>query len=365
MLDRRDELRSGVRLRRRVRRHHRERLRRDARLRLPRAAGEARAARARGHAGRRGQRRAAYLCRVRKGIYFTPDPAFRGQPRELTAADFAYGFKRVLDPAVKSPWLWMIDGKLVGARRSARAADEDRPLRLRRADRGARGRRPLHAAHPPDAPDLRFPYVLAVPNMAAQAREVVEAYGSDIGAHPVGTGPFLLGDYRRSNRIVLEANPGLSRDDLRAGRADPRGVAARGRGAEGRSACRWSAASRSASSRRARRAGSLPAAASSTSSTSCRSSSRARRSTTPATSSPRSPRRASCTTCCCDRTRGGSISTWRTRSSAATRRSASRCAARSAWATTTPPAIRVLLEGPRGARARADPARTSRATIRR
>jgi ABC-type transport system substrate-binding protein len=56
-----------------------------------------------------------YLCRVRKGIYFTPDPAFRGQRRELTAADFAYGFKRVLDPAVKSPWLWMIDGKLVGA----------------------------------------------------------------------------------------------------------------------------------------------------------------------------------------------------------------------------------------------------------
>src|SRR4029079_14703336 len=56
-------------------------------------------------------------------------------------------------------------------------------------------------------PDLRFPYVLAVQNMAAQAREVVAAYGGDIGAHPVGTGPFRLGDYRRSNRIVLEAKP--------------------------------------------------------------------------------------------------------------------------------------------------------------
>jgi ABC-type transport system substrate-binding protein len=43
--------------------------------------------------------------------------------------------------------------------------------------------------------------------MAAQAREVVEAYGNDIGAHPVGTGPFKLGEYRRSTRIVLVANP--------------------------------------------------------------------------------------------------------------------------------------------------------------
>ena len=39
------------------------------------------------------------------------------------------------------------------------------------------------------------------------AREVVEAYGNDIGAHPVGTGPYRLGEYRRSARIVLEANP--------------------------------------------------------------------------------------------------------------------------------------------------------------
>ena len=55
-----------------------------------------------------------YLCRIRKGIVFTPDPAFKGKPRELTAADFAYSLKRHLDPAVKSPWLWLLEGKLVG-----------------------------------------------------------------------------------------------------------------------------------------------------------------------------------------------------------------------------------------------------------
>ncbi len=57
-------------------------------------------------------------------------------------------------------------------------------------------------------PDLRFIYALAVPNTAAVAREVVEAYGLDFGAHPVGTGPYMLGEYKRSSKIVLVANPG-------------------------------------------------------------------------------------------------------------------------------------------------------------
>ena len=34
---------------------------------------------------------------IKKGIYFTPDPAFKGARRELTAGDYAYTFKRLLD----------------------------------------------------------------------------------------------------------------------------------------------------------------------------------------------------------------------------------------------------------------------------
>jgi len=148
-----------------------------------------------------------YVCRVRRGIYFTPDAAFKGARRELTAEDFAYGIKRILDPVVKSPWLWMLEGKLQGAD-EARA----RAVKTGRFDYDAKiagldvvDRYTLRIRL--NAPDLRFPYVLAVPNVAAQAREVVEAYGADIGAHPVGTGPYMLGEYRRSARIVLVANP--------------------------------------------------------------------------------------------------------------------------------------------------------------
>jgi ABC-type transport system substrate-binding protein len=151
---------------------------------------------------------ATYVFRVKKGIYFTPDPAFKGKPRELTATDHAYGLKRLLDPAVKSPWRWLIESRIVGAEDAREKAtktgrfDYDAPIPgLEVVDRYTLRIRLTQ-------PDLRFLYALAVPNTAAVAREVVEMYGLDFGGHPVGTGPFMLGEYKRSAKIVLVANPG-------------------------------------------------------------------------------------------------------------------------------------------------------------
>jgi len=151
---------------------------------------------------------ATYIFRLKKGIYFTPDPAFKGKPRELTAGDHAYGLKRLLDPKVKSPWRWLVDGKIVGANEAWEKAsktgrfDYEAPIAgLEVVDRYTLRIRLVQ-------PDLRFLYALAVPNTAAVAREVVETYGLDFGAHPVGTGPYQLGEYKRSAKIVLVANPG-------------------------------------------------------------------------------------------------------------------------------------------------------------
>jgi ABC-type transport system substrate-binding protein len=148
------------------------------------------------------------IVRLRRGIHFTPDPVFKGKQRELTADDYVFSWKRIIDPAVRSPNLYLFEDKLVGADELIVAAkksgkfDYDAPVAgFTLVDRYTLKIR-LNAA------DLRFLYVLAVPNTAAMAREVVEAYGNDIGAHPVGTGPYLLGQYKRSSRIELLANPG-------------------------------------------------------------------------------------------------------------------------------------------------------------
>jgi oligopeptide transport system substrate-binding protein len=152
---------------------------------------------------------ATYVFKLKPGIFFTPDPSFQGKPRELTAQDQAYALRRLLDPAVKSPWLWLIDGKVTGAAQLRASAvksgkfDYDAPIRgIEVLDRYTLRIRLTQ-------PDLRFLYAFAIPNTAAVAREVVEAYGPDFGAHPVGTGPYMLGQYQRSAKMVLVANPGF------------------------------------------------------------------------------------------------------------------------------------------------------------
>lgn len=56
-------------------------------------------------------------------------------------------------------------------------------------------------------PDFNFLYVLAMPNVVPVAREVIEAYGADTHAHRVGTGPYVLKEWVRRSKIVLERNP--------------------------------------------------------------------------------------------------------------------------------------------------------------
>src|SRR5258707_8698811 len=72
-----------------------------------------------------------YTFKIRKGIYFTPDPAFKGKRRELTAEDYAYSIKRFFDPRYRSPYAFLFEGKIVGldelgarARKAGRLAYE-------------------------------------------------------------------------------------------------------------------------------------------------------------------------------------------------------------------------------------------------
>ncbi|HET9470561.1 MAG TPA: ABC transporter substrate-binding protein, partial [Usitatibacter sp.] len=148
-----------------------------------------------------------YTLHLRKGLYFSDDPAFEGRKRELTAADYAFAFKRLMDPRLHSPNLWLIEGRVAGVEEA-----EARAKKAGRFDYDAKvpglevvDRYTLRIRL--SKPDYSFIYILAMVNVGAQAREVVERYGDDIGAHPVGTGPFRLVEWKRSAKIVLGRNP--------------------------------------------------------------------------------------------------------------------------------------------------------------
>ena len=144
---RRNLLRPGLRVRRRVRRHHQQRLRVDAGLRLPRAAGQAGPAHARGDADRRRAGLGVHL-QAAQGHLLLPRPGLQGQ-----AARADRGRLCLLDPAHPRSCREIgvavaVRGQDRRRRRGARGGNQDGQVRLRQADRRPRGRRPLHAAHP-------------------------------------------------------------------------------------------------------------------------------------------------------------------------------------------------------------------------
>jgi ABC-type transport system substrate-binding protein len=125
----------------------------------------------------------SYTFHLRQDVYFTADPAFKGARRQATAQDYVYSFKRLYDPALKSPWLYLFEGVA-----DMQAVDKF-TLRIR-----------LKAADP------NFLFYLSIPATGVVAREVVEAYGAQVGNHPVGTGPFRMGTWKHSDQITLLAN---------------------------------------------------------------------------------------------------------------------------------------------------------------
>jgi ABC-type transport system substrate-binding protein len=148
-----------------------------------------------------------YILHLRRGIHFAPDPAFKGQRRELTAEDYVYSFKRFADPANRAPYGFMIQGKIVGLDEQMEAAKKSGKFDYDATIPGLVALDKYTLRFKLTSTDYLFPYTLAHVPFGAVAREVVEAYGNDVQAHPVGTGPYFLKEWRRAAKITLEANP--------------------------------------------------------------------------------------------------------------------------------------------------------------
>jgi ABC-type transport system substrate-binding protein len=156
-----------------------------------------------------------YTLKVRPGIYFADDPAFKGRKRELVAEDYVYTIKRMFDPKIRSYWLYLFENHLVGldaplARaRKAGTLDYDEKIEGLQA----LGRYTLRVKF--KEPNWNFQHWLTTAQFAAVAREVVDAYKDEtnrVMEHPVGTGAYRLSSWTRAQKIVLEANPAY-RDD--------------------------------------------------------------------------------------------------------------------------------------------------------
>ena len=130
-----------------------------------------------------------WTFRLKRGVLFNDDPAFKGKPRELTADDYVYSYKRWLDPNGRARRQSRPDRSHHrraaggGGRQEDGKFNFDTPIEgLRAIDRYTVQIR----MSAPDYPNIRD----LLGFVGAAAREVVEAAGGDIRARPVGTGPY-------------------------------------------------------------------------------------------------------------------------------------------------------------------------------
>jgi ABC-type transport system substrate-binding protein len=151
-----------------------------------------------------------WTIHIKPGIYFTDDPAFGGKKRELVAQDYVYTYERAVDPATRSPEAsQVVDQHILGLNERREQAlktgkfDYDAPVEgLKALDRYT-----VQFRLKDPRPGFAVMNLAATDILGAEAREVVEHYGNEVDAHPVGTGPFVLKQWRRASEIVLERNP--------------------------------------------------------------------------------------------------------------------------------------------------------------
>ncbi|MFZ6772562.1 ABC transporter substrate-binding protein [Undibacterium sp. SXout7W] len=150
-----------------------------------------------------------YTIKLKKGIYFTDDPAFNGKKRELTVNDYVYSFKRLMDPKLASSHVWLLEDKIVGLDQLAAQAKKtgkfDYSANIPGFEIIDKYTLRIHLTRP----DFNLPMIMAYAAMSAVAREVVEKYQDGQGqimGNPVGTGPFKLAEWVRGSKIVLDAN---------------------------------------------------------------------------------------------------------------------------------------------------------------
>lgn len=148
-----------------------------------------------------------YTIKIKKGVFFHESPAFKGQKRELKAADFVYSIKRLADPKLMAKGWWVLDDKLVGLNEWRAKYAQAETVNYDEAVEGLKAIDDYTIQFKLKAPFPQFLYALAMPYTFVVPHEAVQFYGKEFLNYPVGTGAFTLAKFEQTNRLTYYKNP--------------------------------------------------------------------------------------------------------------------------------------------------------------
>lgn len=152
-----------------------------------------------------------YTFELKKGVLFHDDPCFPGGVgRELVAQDVIWSLMRMADRNLTPSGWWLYEDRIAGLdefqkRMNKRKTGEPFDWEAKIEGFEVLGKHEFRIKLVRPFP--QFLYVLAMGYTAPVPRECAEHYGKEFGNRPVGTGPFILREWKRGTRFVLDRNP--------------------------------------------------------------------------------------------------------------------------------------------------------------
>ncbi|MFG1483858.1 ABC transporter substrate-binding protein [Halobacteriovorax sp. HFRX-2_2] len=150
-----------------------------------------------------------YTFKIKQGVLFHDDAAFKdGKGRELVAQDFVYSIKRLADPKLQGLGWWLLQDKIVGLDEWREKNSKKDTVDYTEVVEGLKTLDKYTLQFKLKKQFPQFLYSLAMPFTFVVAKEVVDHYGKEFLNHPVGTGPFMLKEFRQSaKKFTYEVNP--------------------------------------------------------------------------------------------------------------------------------------------------------------
>ncbi len=148
-----------------------------------------------------------YRFTLRPDACYQDDPCFAtGSGRTITAQDFIFAWKRVVDSKVASPGSWLFLDTIKGMRDFNQASKKPTPTDYNKPVSGLRAIDDYTLEVTLTQPSRQFLWFLTMAYSAPVPQEAVDYYGS-LTEHPISSGPYELKSWHRSYKRVFVRNP--------------------------------------------------------------------------------------------------------------------------------------------------------------
>jgi oligopeptide transport system substrate-binding protein len=144
-----------------------------------------------------------YTIKIKKNIKYHDSKAFKGKTRYLKAQDFINQIKRLAFKPTKSNGWWLFDNKIVGLNDFRKAVDNDLSVFFNHQVEGLKAPDDHTLVIQLTKPYPQLLFALAMAFTTPIPEEVIKYKKNDLSQGSVGTGPFILKEWKKSLSLTL------------------------------------------------------------------------------------------------------------------------------------------------------------------